>query len=89
MHNATTNSDYSDSNKVEAEFGTEIGDLARSYNEMVDSIQRDKLKLTAAASEQQKLTQEMSASYRQLEAAERKILAALEKETRVIYAYAE
>ncbi|MEM7557700.1 MAG: ammonium transporter, partial [Planctomycetota bacterium] len=75
MHKATTNSDYSDSNKVEAEFGTEIGDLARSYNDMVDSIQRDKLQLTAAAAEQQKLTQEMSASYGQLEDAERKILA--------------
>ena len=49
MHKATKSSDYSDSNNVEAEFGKEIGYLARSYKDTVDLIQKDKLQLTAAA----------------------------------------
>ena len=38
MHRATVNNDFSEAVKVEEEIGTEMGDLARGFNRMVDAI---------------------------------------------------
>ena len=49
MDRATKTGDYSDAVKVEVEQGTEVGDLASCFNEMVDAIQHDRQRIAATA----------------------------------------
>lgn len=74
MHNAVQNSDYSDQVKVEVEFGTEVGDLGKCYNQMVDAIQSDREKLERSAEEQREYTEVISGNLKKLEVAEEQIL---------------
>lgn len=49
MHVATKQGVYDESVKLEQEFGTEIGDLTGSFNQMVDAIQEDRDNIEQAA----------------------------------------
>ena len=53
MHHATHRGEFTESNKVEVEFGTEVGDLATAYNQMVDAIIRDRAKLESSMRSQE------------------------------------
>lgn len=49
MHRATETGDYDASAKVDVEHGTEVGDVARCFNRMVDAIQEDRSEIQDAA----------------------------------------
>ena len=73
MQRATETSQYTDDIKVEAEFGTEVGDLANCFNKMVDSIQVDRRKIEQANEIQKVQTEEMARNVARLESAETRI----------------
>ncbi|MEO1617791.1 MAG: methyl-accepting chemotaxis protein, partial [Planctomycetota bacterium] len=73
MQHVTVSGDYSDAAKVEPEFGTEIGDLATHFNEMVDAIQKEKQNLTAASLREKEQAASLEAQVLQLEEAEAQI----------------
>ncbi|TWT92492.1 ammonium transporter [Neorhodopirellula pilleata] len=49
MQWATESGNYSDAAKVQVEFGTEVGDVGKCYNQMVDAIQQDRLAMQESA----------------------------------------
>ena len=61
MHTATESHDYSESLKVPVEHGTESGDLARCFNQMVDAVREEQTRARSAMQrleEQQKIAKE-------------------------------
>lgn len=52
MHTATTKGEYSESVKVEVEYGTEVGDVSRCFNSMVDAIRSDRQQIEVASQKQ-------------------------------------
>ncbi len=73
MQQATENSDYSDSVKVSAEFGTEVGDLGNCFNKMVDAVQSDRQRLEQARIEQDRQSETLARNVDRLESAEARI----------------
>ena len=73
MQRATETSEYTDDIKVEAEFGTEAGDLGNCFNKMVDSIQKDRQQIKEANEVQQKQAREMARNVARLTEAETRI----------------
>ena len=70
MHRATQNGDYSDSVKVAVEHGTEVGDLGRMFNRMVETVQRERESLQKLIEEQDLQSSELQESLNRLKDAE-------------------
>lgn len=66
MNLATKTGDYSDRCRAPVEFGTEIGDLAGCYNEMLDAIQREKQKIEASRERGHSVAAELSGNLHRL-----------------------
>ena len=58
MQTATETSQYTDAIKVDAEFGTEVGDLGNCFNKMVDAIQEDRRRIDGATVDKEHLREE-------------------------------
>ncbi|MEO1526180.1 MAG: methyl-accepting chemotaxis protein [Planctomycetota bacterium] len=66
MQRATETGCYDESVKVEAEHGTEVGDVAECYNTMVDAIQVERRTIKEAADREREASQAMRAQVDQI-----------------------
>jgi len=73
MQKATETSQYTDDIKVNAEFGTEVGDLGSCFNKMVDSIQEDRRVIEEASVQQREQSEKLAENIGRLTETEAKI----------------
>lgn len=73
MHRVTTESDYSETSKVEPEYGTEIGDLATSFNSMLDAIHQQQEAISVAWEREKSQSQQLQRKVSELNEAQKRI----------------